>query len=783
MTETKPSGSAKPAFVRGGLAERVIALALAVAAALLAILSGASASLEDSFGTLRDEALSRPASGNVVIVEIDAHSLSKLGNWPWPRERHAAILDRLNEARAGLIVFDVDFSSRSTPESDAALEQALARASGKVVLPTFRQAASAVARDEVENLPLPRFRPYVMLASVNVQPERDGRLVYYSYGTITGGLPRPSLASLIAGTQGQIGDRFRIDTTIEPDTIPRISAIDLIEGRFEQRSIAGRSVVIGATAIEMGDRYALPRYGIQPGVVAQALAAETLIAGTQMKGLGPLPALLATILLIAVIQSRRSARAFTVGRAMVLIALLALPFVAKLVAGRAFDVVPAVLFVLVEAALLKLGMFLLKVRAERATDAVTGLPNAAALIRSTLPDTQVVMVVARVLRFEAIEATVVEDDLTLIAAKLVERLDLGFPEVAFHAVAPGTIAWIDGAGETGSLVARIEAAAALFRAPVAVAGRTVPIVPTFGICAGPGSNVHTILAQAILAARQGEVSGRRWSIHSEVATSETQRELRLLADIDSAIESGDIFVAYQPKLRMTDRRVTSAEALVRWNHPELGAIAPDNFISLLEGSGDIAQLTLAVLDQTATQLRRWTVRDPGIGIAVNISAGLLADAGFVRALQGRLEALGPLAANLTFELTETAAVEQTEHASRVLHDLRARGVRISIDDYGTGRATMGYLRDFPADEVKIDKSFVTHMLDDVSDQIFVRSAVELARELNFAVVAEGAEDERCVEKLGEYGCDYVQGWAVGKPMSAADFEARFVSDVQVSRVA
>jgi diguanylate cyclase len=226
-------------------------------------------------------------------------------------------------------------------------------------------------------------------------------------------------------------------------------------------------------------------------------------------------------------------------------------------------------------------------------------------------------------------------------------------------------------------------------------------------------------------------------------------------------------VVYQPKWDLAARRVVGAEALVRWRHPTLGSVSPDRFIPLLEESGNIARLTLKVLDAALAEL----ARGDGIGIAVNVSAALLDDAAFVETLRGRLTAHAAQVPWLTIEVTETAELTAESSATSVLAGLRALGCRVSIDDYGTGRATLTYLHAFPADEIKIDKSFVTDMLRDENARIMVRSTIAMAHELGIKVVAEGIEDAATLEALTDMRCDTAQGWHIGKPMPAADLRA------------
>ena len=272
--------------------------------------TGLTRTLDRGLHNLQDALLDRSASGNVHIVEMDAKSIAKLKQWPWPRSAHARAIDALSAAGAAAIVFDIDFSSTTDPVEDATLAGALARSKSTVVLPTFRQQAGDVAQGTVESLPAPAFRDHAFLASVNVHPDADGIMRRYSTGTVTDGVARPSLAAVISNFAGRVEDSFPIDNAIDPDTIPRHSYIDLIEGRVPARALAGKQVLIGATAIELGDRYVLPRHGVLPGVVAQALAADTLIAGRLPIEAGWLPAMLMALLPAWLLTGRRSPAAF-----------------------------------------------------------------------------------------------------------------------------------------------------------------------------------------------------------------------------------------------------------------------------------------------------------------------------------------------------------------------------------------------------------------------------------------------------------------------------------------
>jgi diguanylate cyclase len=753
---------------------RFSGLIVAISVAALLLVTGSGASIEEQWRQSRDDLLARQASGKIVLVEIDARSLASSGQWPWPRRLHGQLIDRLNTLGSDTIAFDVDFSARSNPDDDAALAAALARSKAGVILPTFRQPVSIGSAEFAENLPLPAFRPHAMLASVNVSPDANGQLASYAYGVVTGGVPRPSFAAMLAGSAGRMSEKFRIDTGIDPNAIPRISAADVLEGRVDPGQVRGKQIVIGATAIELGDRYATPRFGVIPGVLVQILAAETLLRGSQVPPIGPLPAVLLTLIIVGLLGRIRSETAQTTLRGCWLLALILTPVVLEEMRLVPVEVVPALAVMVAEWLWSGVRGFAARLQAERLTDSITGLPNGRAFARFNQDRATLSVVVVRFRWFEEMDAQLDDATRALWAQRTLDRLSLGLPGQVFHVLAPGILAWSEPDTDPATLAARIESTSALFRAPLQLGQRAVLATPSFGICAGEGRNHRQLVAQAMLAARHSQDSGRIWSIHSAASADEAQRALTLLADVDGAIAAGDIRIAYQPKWSIPDNRICGAEALVRWHHPELGPISPDNFIPLLEDSGNMARLTLAIVDICLADLASWHAAGSAISVAINISASLLEDATFIRDLRERLDRVSDMVPYVTLEVTESAAVAQTEIAVGVLTALRALGVRISIDDYGTGRATLAYLKAFPADEVKIDKSFVTHMLDTVSDQILVRSTIELALELNFKVVAEGVEDAACLAKLAEYGCDIAQGWHIGKPVDASSFRARWI---------
>src|SRR5690606_22019702 len=311
---------------------------------------------------------------------------------------------------------------------------------------------------------------------------------------------------------------------------------------------------------------------------------------------------------------------------------------------------------------------------------------------------------------------------------------------------------------------------ALMLTPIEVGGRRVDVSLALGVAAGAG-NPGQVIAEAALAAGRARATGAAWYVHDASDSERVQQELSWLGELDEAIGTDQLEVAYQPKLDIAGGQIVSVEALVRWRHPTRGQLAPDQFIPLAERCDRIAGLTLHVLRRTLADLATWGAAGFQLSGAVNVSAKLLGSPGFIADLRALVAASGVPAARLIFEVTESAAMDEPAAAATALRSFRDLGIRISIDEYGTGQSTLSYLRELPLDELKIDQRFVRHAYRDRDVAELVRSTVNLAHELGLRVVAEGVEDEACLAFLRSIGCDLAQGYLISRPVAAEGIAA------------
>jgi diguanylate cyclase (GGDEF)-like protein len=337
-----------------------------------------------------------------------------------------------------------------------------------------------------------------------------------------------------------------------------------------------------------------------------------------------------------------------------------------------------------------------------------------------------------------------------------------------------------------SMASAIQAA---LEAPITLDGVALNVEASIGIATAEDRvrDLNTLLRRAdvALARAKGHQSGVE--VYSSDYDSFDAARLRLLGEVRPALKRGEFVLHYQPKMDLQTRRVVGVEALLRWHHHEHGMLAPLEFIPLVEQTSLVTPVTLHVIDQALWQVAAWRKLGVQLGISVNLSARNLLDAGLPDQIESLLEQHGVASSQLVVEVTESAAMADPDCAAGVLAALRAKGIGVSIDDFGTGNASLAYLAKLPASEIKIDRSFIASLSSDARAQAIVRSTIELARNLQLNVVAEGIETEEILQKLTDWGCPMGQGFLVmgqgffiSRPLPAEDLAGWLSPDLAAS---
>jgi EAL domain-containing protein (putative c-di-GMP-specific phosphodiesterase class I) len=276
-----------------------------------------------------------------------------------------------------------------------------------------------------------------------------------------------------------------------------------------------------------------------------------------------------------------------------------------------------------------------------------------------------------------------------------------------------------------------------------------------------------VLRQAQSAAHDAIDSVTHVAVYSQVEDALYQRRFRLLNDFKAALDSGDqLRLVYQPRVDVASGRCVGAEALLRWNHPQLGAIGPAEFIPIVERSGLAQATTEWVLNAALRQQQAWRAAGVTLQVSVNVSAANLVEPGFADGVAAGLARYRLPAACLELEITESAIMQQPLKAQATLAQIAALGVGLAIDDFGTGYSSLSYLQQMPADVVKIDQSFIRNLDSDVRQQALVTAMITLSQDLGHRVVAEGVETEAVLAVLRQAGCDEAQGYLFAAPLEA-----------------
>jgi diguanylate cyclase (GGDEF)-like protein len=319
-------------------------------------------------------------------------------------------------------------------------------------------------------------------------------------------------------------------------------------------------------------------------------------------------------------------------------------------------------------------------------------------------------------------------------------------------------------GSVVEIATRIQKALA---EPFVLEGLPLELEASIGITLYPqhGDDVTTLLRRADVAMYLAKRARSGYALYSFEHDEYNPQRLALVGELRRAIEQRELVVHYQPKARLHDGTVDSAEALVRWSHPTSGLLAPEDFIPVAEHTGLIDALTTYVLEDALRQCRAWRDEGQEIAVSVNVATRNLLDGNFPSQVAELLDRYGIEPEALELEITESSVLADPPRATRALIKLSEMGVKLSVDDFGTGYSSFTYLSQLPVDKIKIDKSFVLVMADDEQGAAIVRSTIDVGRNLSLEVIAEGVETAEVWETLAALGCDSAQGFYLSRPMT------------------
>ena len=674
------------------------------------------------------------------------------------RENLAATLRELDRQGVGKIYIDLVFEEPSTEAADTALAGAIAELGPRVSL------VDHIERSATSGYRVERTTDKIGGATDRVASRRTANWLGFvwtkDYGYKIGDRRYPSLAASLAGIDDARKGDFPIDYTIPATDFTSMEISDLRKGG-ETPNVAGRTVIIGDEESVADTQVKIPgSFGVPPSYVSM-YAAETLRSGRtgNLDGLRSL--IIYTGLLAAMIIAVRSSKRRHIGYAIMVASMPVLLYVGSYIGVRMeLSYCAALLFAY--------SLFRSRARLKDRValiDTETGLPRLRALEISALKNnmTHGHLVVARVHGYEHVLKTLAREHRSQYILKLVDRLRASDSNLTIF-YEGHHLAWHSEEDDTDVLSEHLEGLRAIFAAPVVVAGSSVDVGISFGVARLDGDPA-TRLAAALAAAEESSEALQPIKVAETGSHFDQLWDISLRARIDEAMEAGEIYCVYQPKVDTIRGTMVGVEALVRWHDPSRGFISPMHFIAQCEKAGRMEHLTRYVLQSACSAARLMHFRGRTVTMSVNMSATLLGDLRIVGIVRNAIQASGFDPRFLILEVTETSRIGDMATAATILQELKALGVRISIDDFGCGAANFETFFELPFDELKIDRLFVSNLTKSQKAKAIASSIVAMGNEARITVVAEGAEDTETLKILNEIGCKYVQGYVLSRPIS------------------
>lgn len=705
--------------------------------------------LEDGYKALRTLTRNTPADGKTVVVAADDATLKALEQMKTTRGQDVAVIETLLASGASRVFLDQIDATRSTKEDDAAFANLVRREKDRV----FMGATADVQTDSIRNpalLPLPEFWKNGSVVSLMGRMEPFGFSYQFPTEIDAGPMTMASVSAKMADYDGP-AIWFEPDFAIDISTIPTISYLDVIEGDLDNSKIVGRDILISDISTWSQDFQAVPMGNDTPGVYFHAIAAQTLRQGTFAQ-FGYWPALLLVTIALALQTSRNTP--FGAPLSLAAVAVLVVPFLADRMRID-IEVFPAIFA-------LGIGWNWLRIHCRKKYHRNSNLLRLSALRKDAILENHDVLAL-KVKNLASASAALSNHEMDALLAGVVARVrsSEGQTEFAFDR---DIIVWVRPRIERRRLTDHLIGLHALFRAGVRGGTRLVDLSTVFGASIDAHLPLHVRVDNALQAAEDASKNGHIYSISDNITTLAAQESLQLLSDLDEAIEAGTVGLGYQPKMDVRSGTISSAEALIRWEHPERGAISAQNLIDLAEEHNRIDHLTFFVIEQAHAAVTKARRSIPNFRISVNISAQSLSNPHFCEELFARMRQARIDPNALVLEITETARGDTVtvKHSLQTLHQA---GFTLSIDDFGTGTASIGNLKSIPSEEVKIDRSFITNLCNSDEDRSIVLNAIAMIHSLKRTVVAEGVEDIATLNLLASFGCDLIQGYLVSPACS------------------
>lgn len=727
---------------------------VAVMAILFGVVSGVidlPLPAEDTLRLARAQLRTRPASPDIAMIAIDDATLNELKQ-PLPnRHQDSEVIDRLVNAGVKRIVFDRAHADPETPASDAEFARTLAKHRGKIWL-GMAQGSRVGFQDYAPLFPLEAFRKEVPQASMLAMLSPFSLSILIPTSVEYGGQSYPSISAVLAHYDGPAA-RFRPDFAFNPKTVPTISYIDVLRGRVGSKELAGKSVAIGNTFVDSPDMHRHPIYGKMSGTYFQILGANTLMRGRPIDLMWFPGMLIAAALIVAQARSRRRSTG------VLWLPALILPLLAFVLDEFTINIDMISAFL----ALLFAAIGFSRINSKYFSAGIDAMTTTAISSENANADWDVFAL--KIANLSELSEEWSSRDIGDFVNTLIGYVK-GPGEIGDIAFERDVLIWLAPRMENAELERHTDGLALMLKTAISHDWQSSNGAPAIGVDTNHDLPVAVRIKKAMQAADEAASRGVRFIINDAAHLEARNQRLELIRVLEKGLRDRDIGVAYQPKIDLASGRIVGAESLIRWRPGGGELINPQDLVLAAEAGDRINELTLVVMETALVDGKQAIALDPRFKLAVNMSAKSLSDTHLMFDIMTLLGRYNFPPENLTLELTETAKLEDHRIAPQIAA-LKARGICLSIDDFGTGESNLEYIEKLPSSELKIDKKFVQHMAKSEESRAVVRATIEIAHSLGKVVVAEGVEAPEVAAMLRAMGCDQAQGFlfsqAIGMP--------------------